>query len=170
MLIRRLFAFVVATATLFVFFSSLVQAQSNSRRALEPSISQLLVHDSNLFREPSGLESFGIQPQSGTISVTRFEMAWNHAAGMQAYDTSANIEQIIYSGFSELNHLAYKLNGRWRLALSSEWTGQIEMGLSKTQPARTELIGRREKIYKIGKTSICSYVKVFRRAGRPMEL
>jgi hypothetical protein len=143
---RRIFAFKVAAATLFLVSSSLVQAQTNSRRALEPSISQLLVRDSNLFREPSGLESFGIQPQAGTISVTRFELAWNHAAGMQAYDTSANIEQIIYSGVSELNHLAYKLNGRWRFASSSEWAGQIEMGLAKTQPSRSELTGAEKNL------------------------
>jgi Putative beta-barrel porin 2 len=139
-----------AQLLLIGFFAQLASqhalAQPSDRKALEPSVTQLLVHESNLFREPDGLESFGIKARSGSISLTRLQLNWNHATGMQSYDASASIDRLIYPSLSELNHVAYKLSGRWNWAMPDDWNGRIELGLAKTQPSRTELNGAEENL------------------------
>jgi hypothetical protein len=139
-----------AQLLLIGFFSQVTShhalAQPSDRKALEPSVTQLLVHESNLFREPDGLESIGVKVRSGSISLTRLQLNWNHATGMQSYDASASIDRLIYPSLSELNHVAYKLNGRWNWAMPGDWNGRVELGLEKTQPSRTELNGAEENL------------------------
>jgi hypothetical protein len=148
-----LLLFVIA---LFPFNDSLAQ---EDRKPLELTFSETLVWESNLFHQPSGLELFGVIPKSGVIAVSRFQVDWNHASGMQAYELSANVDWLKYNNQSDLDRFEYRLAGRWKWEIPQDWSGTADLNFSSTQPSRSELaqapsnlVDRREFTFTLNKS------------------
>ena len=111
-------------------------------KPLQFLISQTVVSDNNLFRQPDQQSVFQSNPVSGLISATRLQASWRGGAGMQTYDVQGSLDQLLYPNYASINHLDYRLSGRWKMAFPGDWSGSTELSLSKNQPARSELLGQ----------------------------
>lgn len=129
-------------ALITVHYSAKAQTLDLPSKPLQFLISQTLVSDSNLFRQPDQTMAFQSDPVAGLISATRVQASWRGNAGMQSYDLQGSLDQLLYRNYPSINHLDYRLSGRWKMAFPDDWSGSTDLSFSKNQPARSELIGQ----------------------------